>query len=185
MIKNTFPNYAYCRWIASLRTASPVILSPLYPISCFTIALKVAFTSEKSSITSVKSLFHVFENENEEEILQIMAELLKAEGCIDETEAFLSSVKEREKLYSTLYGKIWMPHPLHSFAKKNGIACGLVKNHEKIRLVFMLCLRKEDTSIYNHFFDKIVTILEDEKAFDALCNVDDFEQFERMFESIL
>ncbi len=132
-----------------------------------------------------ESLFHVFEKGNEEEILHKMAEMLQSEGCIEDTEAFLSSVKEREALYSTLYGKIWMPHPLHSFALKDGVACGLVKNNEKIRLVFMLCLRKEDTSLYNHFFDKIVTILEDEKAFDALFNVDGFEQFEKMFESLI
>ena len=132
-----------------------------------------------------ESLFHVFEKGNEEEILHKMADMLQSKGCIEDTEAFLSSVKEREALYSTLYGKIWMPHPLHSFALKDGVACGLVKNNEKIRLVFMLCLRKEDTSLYNHFFDKIVTILEDEKAFDALFNVDGFEQFEKMFESLI
>ena len=143
-------------------------------------------TSEKKQDSVLqKSLFHVFENENEEEILPIMAEMLKTEGCIAETDVFLSSVKEREALYSTLYGKIWMPHPLHSFAKKNGIACGLVKNNEKIRLVFMLCLRKEDTSLYNRFFDRIVTLLEDDKAFDVLCNTDEFERFERVFENLL
>lgn len=144
-----------------------------------------SMNEKKQDSVLQKSLFYVFENESEDDILQIMAEMLRAEQCIEETDVFLSSVKEREALYSTLYGKIWMPHPLHSFAKKNGVACGLVKNNEKIRLVFMLCLRKEDTSLYNHFFDKVVTLLEDDKAFEALCNTDEYERFERLFESLV
>lgn len=137
---------------------------------------------KEEDISLRKEMFFVFENgETNEEILKIMAGSFSENGYIEDAEEFFRSVKEREELYSTLYGNIWLPHPLHSYALKNGISAGLIRAREKCTVVFMLCIKKEDTALFNAFYDRIMLLLDNRQFFADLCVSRNFEEFQECF----
>lgn len=132
-----------------------------------------------------KDLFFIFnKGETDETILRAMAEKMREKGLIEAVESFLSSIRERERLYSTLYGRIWLPHPMKVMAVRTGIACAVVQSGGKYDLVFLLSVRREDTRCFQIFYDKILALMDSPERVDELKSVSDFDQFVRLYHQI-
>lgn len=175
----------------TIQTSVPVLkISPVFSIDEQNVLMSLLKTHCKNSLQRnnlfiQKELFYLFDgNTSHDEILEIMANGLEKKGMIDNARSFVASIKEREKLYSTVYGKIWLPHPINALAINNGIATAIIKNDSEISLVFMLAIPRENTSAFSDFYQKVMIMMDKPEWITKLCNSKDFKSFLQTYSSL-
>lgn len=175
------------------RITVPVLqISPLLDendiqnLKHYLIRLEAAETEENTVDTIMDNAsFHIFENgEDQTVMLEIMAADLEKAGKIPDAGVFLKSVREREQMYSTVYGRIWLPHPMRILALDSGISCAVVRRHPRIDLIFMLAVRREDTAAFNSFYNHVLTLLDNPEQMKKLLSARDFDAFLETYHSL-
>ena len=95
---------------------------------------------------------------------------------------FADLVLERESYVSTIYmNGICIPHPLETDALKNMISVRILKkpfeSHEKtVKLVFMICLRKDQIEMYKVLTKKLYALMHEPKYIERILEVQSFEE---------
>lgn len=129
-------------------------------------------------------LFYQFDDSvSREQMLKVMAAGLEKKGMVEDAQSFVTSIMEREELYSTVYGRIWIPHPINAIAIQNGAAVAVV-HHQDIALVFMLAVPRENTEAFSAFYNKILLLLDKTEWIDRLQEVDSFSSFLKVYAAI-
>ena len=140
---------------------------------------------QKNGLFIQHDLFYQFDgSDSRDEMLRVMAKGLQQKGMIENAENFVASIKERENLYSTVYGKIWLPHPINAIALNNGIAAATVKNDSELSLIFMLAIPRDNTAAFSDFYQKIMILMDKPQWVDKLCNSTDFGSFLNIYSSL-
>lgn len=112
-------------------------------------------------------------------IHKLCADLLEA-GYTNED--FEHQIYERERIASSAFGRIAIPHPLSNDAKRSIIVVLIEKNgiawdKETVQVTFMLSLRNQDHSCFFDIFDFITNIIQDPSLFRKLSHVESYEEF--------
>lgn len=103
---------------------------------------------------------------------------------------FEKLVLEREKVAPTAYGNLFsIPHPIKKEGLVNKIAiCSLNKpiewNDKKVRLVFLICLSKnnrEQDDGFDELFERIISLLDNPRKTDKLINELKYDHFINIF----
>lgn len=129
-------------------------------------------------------LFYQFDDSvSREQMLEIMAAGLEKKGMVKDAQSFVASIREREELYSTVYGRIWLPHPINAIAIQNGAAVAVVHNQD-IELVFMLAVPRENTEAFSSFYNKILLLLDKPEWIDRLQEADSFFGFLEIYSAL-
>lgn len=132
-----------------------------------------------------EEMFHIFRHgESRDEILEVMSRDLFEAGCITDIKEFICSVKERDALYSTVYNKVWLPHPMKILAVHTGIAVSLVRKNSEFEIVFLLAVCRTDTVVFESIYDKILALIDDQALFGKLSSCTTWEEFLEVFSSI-
>lgn len=95
---------------------------------------------------------------------------------------FADLVLERESYVSTIYmNGICISHPLETDALKNMISvCILeepfVSNGKEVKIVFMICLKKDQIEMYKVLTTKLYQLMHKQKYIDRILDVKSFEE---------
>jgi len=128
-----------------------------------------------------KELFFVGENfKDQNDAINVMAEALKKQGIVDD--AFKQKLFERERISSSAYMNIAMPHPLEMCALNSAIAVSIHPeaipwNSNKVNIIFMLAINIRDSLLLKDIFDFITEVISEEAKLKALLEVKTYEQF--------
>ena len=89
---------------------------------------------------------------------------------------------ERERMASSVYGDIAMPHPVDMDACRTAVSValfprGIVWNGSTVYLVVMLAIRREDRAFFHDIFEHIATILATHGSARTIARAQDYEAF--------
>lgn len=128
-----------------------------------------------------RSLFHSkLEVETYEQALEKMAHDLHRQGYA--ASDFKQNVFLREEHMATIFNNgIAIPHPIESNAKKSAISLAIVnpvikEKSKEVRLIFMICLRKDDYPIYSKISETLYYLMNDPQKVNDIENMVFFEE---------
>ncbi|MGY3725374.1 transcriptional antiterminator, BglG family [Granulicatella balaenopterae] len=128
-----------------------------------------------------RNFFKVTNKTDYIKIITEMAKEIQDSGYGDEN--YVDKVLDREKYMSTVYmNGIAVPHPIELLANKNLLSICILKNPiihlgKEVKIIFMLCLTKDDFEIQKDITKKLYLLMKDEfrlqyilqnKTFDEL-----------------
>lgn len=178
----------------TIETNIPMInISPLFTqedINKLNVFLKDNHTSKIKNIESPllysvldKNLFKVYEhNADDEDILNDLTDLLVKSNYIDNKEKFIKSVIQRENMYSTVYGKIWLPHPMETMSKETKAVVAVINGCEKQLIVFLLAVNSKEYEKFQFLYDKIINLTDSQKIIEDILNIKKFDEFISLIE---
>ena len=111
-----------------------------------------------------------------------MNNMLIQEGIVDEN--FLASVYEREDLSNTNMNEVFaLPHPLDVIALKTKVAVAILdkpiiwNKDETIKIVFLLAIKKGDTTDMEHLYDLFIEVVNNPKLQQGIIHSLTYNQF--------
>lgn len=119
--------------------------------------------------------------ENEYEYIRYMGERIVDEGFVEKE--FIYSTIKREKLSSTSFdNKFAVPHALEMNAKKSVISVILNDKDiswgtNKIRLILLIAINKNDRKEFMDVYESIIDILLDNRNIEIILNSEDYSSF--------
>lgn len=118
--------------------------------------------------------------QSKEEAITCMAEKLVKNGYV--TKEFIAKIFDREKISSTNFGKIAIPHPIDYYAKKTVIEIALLKQpiawgETYVKLIFMFCIHQRDFSNFSDVFSFLAGTCSDEENIECLLTSTSYEDF--------
>lgn len=95
---------------------------------------------------------------------------------------YKNQIYEHEKISSSSYGNVAIPHPLNNEAKSSVIALAISPEpiswgFNKVNLVFMLSLKEEDKELFSDIFEFITKIIKDPQTFGRIMKASTFNDF--------
>ncbi len=122
-----------------------------------------------------------------EDTISCMADQLEAAGYVEAN--FKEKLFERERISSSAFGNIAMPHPMEMCSKKTAIAVscypsGVPWNQNRVNLVLMLSITEEDRPLFRDIFDLVTEIISDNKNFRALVSTKTCQEFIKLLVSL-
>jgi len=127
-----------------------------------------------------KDFFKIVKNDNYENLIYEMAKELEDQGY--GKEGYTRLVLERESYVSTVYmNGVCIPHPLETDAKKNMISVCILDEpflwkDKLVKIVFMICLKKEQIEIYKVVTRKLYQLMQETKYLNRIIQVKSFEE---------
>lgn len=133
-----------------------------------------------------KELFYKDINlEDRMEVIEYLVEGLYRKGHCPKD--YVEYVLKREKVSSTAYGGlIAIPHPLEKVAYNNKIEIGILKEpimwgKYKVQVVFLFCLNSDKNLNLDAFFEKLISLVENQDVMKKLINSKSYEEFIEIF----
>jgi lichenan operon transcriptional antiterminator len=128
-----------------------------------------------------EELFYVnrgFKDQND--AITVMADDLAERGYVDAN--FKEKLFQREKVSSSAYTNIAMPHPLEmcAFTSIVGVSLhphGITWNNTKVNIVFLLAINTRDRLFFKDIFDFITEIISDEHNLKIILEAKTFDRF--------
>lgn len=118
------------------------------------------------------------------EVIERVCDRLYELDYVDQN--YKKKIYEREKISSSAYGYMAIPHPLNNDAKKSVIAVviekkGIYWSPYKVNIVFMLSLKEDDHEYFIEIFNFITILLQNEEIIKKLASIHDFQDFINIF----
>jgi lichenan operon transcriptional antiterminator len=119
-----------------------------------------------------------FKDQND--AITVMAGDLAKGGYVDAN--FREKLFQREKVSSSAYTNIAMPHPLEmcALASVVGVSLhphGIIWNNTKVNIVFLLAINTRDRLFFKDIFDFITEIISDEHNLKVILEAKTFDRF--------
>lgn len=127
-----------------------------------------------------KEFFHIAEDDDYKHLIREMAEDLEKKGY--GKEGYSDMVMEREAFVSTVYlNGVCIPHPIETDALRNAISVSILKKpflwwEKEVRIVFMICLKKEQVEVYKDITKKLYQLMQEPKYLERVIHVKSFEE---------
>lgn len=126
-----------------------------------------------------KDFFKVVDDDNYEHLITSMANELESQGY--GKEGYTQMVLQRESYVSTIYNNgVCIPHPIETDALKNMISVCILKKpfiwkEKEVKIVFMICLKKEQIEMYKTITRKLYQLMHDTKYLNRVLKEKSFE----------
>lgn len=172
--------------VAVIQVSSQLTKSDIYNIENYFLRFHFSSTPAKQREypSFDKRCFKIYENGNENEILDEMIEQLYLLDFINDKEAFLNSILERESIFPTIYGNTWLPHPLEPLSMKTVFSIAIIKSSKKINLIILCAVKEEDTKKFKYIFDQIAILLSNNLYSKEIIESSTFEEFIHIFDTM-
>ena len=128
-----------------------------------------------------KDLFYVDEDlRNQDCAIERLADVLKNNGYVDAS--FKEKLFQRERVSSSAYLNIAMPHPFEMCALSSAVAVSIhpnaiLWNDRRVNIVFMLAINAHDNLFFKDIFSFITEVISEEKKLKTILETESFEQF--------
>ena len=113
------------------------------------------------------------------DVISLMCERMKDTGYVDDT--YYEKVIERERISSTVYGKIAIPHALKASALRSGI-CILISDKQikwkskGVNVVFLIAIHPDEQLLFTDIFNKISEVLMDDDTISRIVKCKTYEE---------
>lgn len=132
-----------------------------------------------------KPLFHVYHDEIDElSVLEEMTTLLVKQKYTPSFSMFLLSVLKRERLYSTHYDLIWLPHPMCGMSTKTTAAVSIINTPSLKKIVFLLAINPKEIDSFQILYNKIGNLMDQAEMIQHCLSLTSFEEFIECFENV-
>ena len=127
-----------------------------------------------------KEFFKLVDSNNYEELIKMLGKELEDKGY--GKKGFADLVLERESYVSTIYmNGVCIPHPIETDAIKNMISVAILKkpfvqNGKEIKVVFMICLKKDQIEMYKVITKKLYWLMQKPRYVEMITKVKSFEE---------
>lgn len=135
-----------------------------------------------------KEFFKYIEANDYEELLCTLGKELEDKGY--GKKGFTNLVLERESYVSTIYmNGVCIPHPIETDAIENMISVAILKkpfveNGKNVRIVFMICLKKDQIEMYKVITKKLYWLMQRPIYVDKMTGVKSFEEMMSILKDI-
>lgn len=119
-----------------------------------------------------------FKDENE--AIDFMCDKMVQSGYISAD--FKKEVHEREKMSSTAFNRIAIPHSMHMDAIKTGMFAIINENSmtwgkQQVNIIFLLTVNKNERNVFYDVFDSLTNILSDDNNLKKILESSSFDSF--------
>lgn len=127
-----------------------------------------------------KEFFKISKGNDYHQVITEMANELEDKGY--GKKGYIQLVLERETYVSTVYmNGVCIPHPLETDAIQNMISVRIMQkpffhNTKEVKIIFMICLRKDQIEVYKMLTRKLYQLMKDQKYLERIINVKSFEE---------
>jgi lichenan operon transcriptional antiterminator len=173
------------------KTLPSIVINPLYTrmdydrIYSLVAKLKTekkhkAFQDHLSALTRPEFFFVDEGLTRDEEVIPYLCEKLRQEGYVEAD--FAQRVFEREKLSSTVFDEVAIPHSFHLVAKRSVIAVlkdenKISWNNQEVSLVLLLAISPSDQQLFYDMFEGLTYALSIPECFHELQKAKTLSEF--------
>lgn len=141
---------------------------------------KEQFNKNLLSLVDEKHFLYTEKKGTCESLLQQLCQQMEQDGYVDKE--FFTQIMEREKLSSTAFGPVALPHTLTMDAYKTGIYIvvapkGIQWGTQIVTLVFLISINYHNRHIFREIFDDLAMICTDEQNVHRLSQQVFFDDF--------
>lgn len=130
-----------------------------------------------------RSLFHIFSaGADARQIVAVLSQKMAGAGVIDDPAGFCELVFERERLHSTRFGGVWIPHPMRCVGNKSAVAIGILPQSRQ--LVFLVSTLRGESVRFAPLYDKLLELIDSPQLVEELCRSTDYNSFISKFQHI-
>ncbi|NTW96794.1 MAG: BglG family transcription antiterminator [Erysipelotrichaceae bacterium] len=120
----------------------------------------------------------VFQNEND--AIETMCQVLVKEGYV--SESFVDEIKDRERMSTTAFNNLAIPHCMKMNAKKTGMFVIINEKptpwgNNQVNLILMLSINRNDRNLFNEVFENLTMILTEPEAMKEVLNCKTYDEF--------
>ncbi len=142
--------------------------------------VKATLENKLKFIFKKELFFYNPDFKDQRDAIDFLSDALYKTGYVDLT--FREKLYEREKISSSAYTNIAMPHPLEMCSFSTAIAVSIHPaaidwNRNKVNVVFMLAINEENRILFRDIFDLVTEIISSKKYFQSLLNTKTYEGF--------
>ena len=140
-----------------------------------------AKVKSKLKVMIKEELFFVNQNfKSQQDVITTLSDALYQQGYVNID--FKDQLFEREKVSSSAYLNIAMPHPLEMSALKSAIAISIHPNAidwntSKVNIVFLLAINIVDRLFFKDIFDFVTDVISEDKKLRTLLDVKTYDEF--------
>jgi len=141
---------------------------------------KVIFLSHLNKILNPKFFRRNLSFTSENEAIEYMCSILVAEEYV--TETFIDEIKDRERMSSTAFNNLAIPHCMKMNAKKTGMFVIINEKptqwgNNQVNLILMLSINRNDRNLFNEVFENLTMILTEPEAIKEVLNCETYDDF--------
>jgi lichenan operon transcriptional antiterminator len=117
---------------------------------------------------------------NEQDAITYMSEILYHKGLVDER--FVDELLERERMSSTAFKVVAIPHTITMSAKQSAVfisvhSKGIVWGEERVRVILLLAMNKRDKEMFSSLLNSLTYILSNEENVLKLSQTTTLDEF--------
>lgn len=129
------------------------------------------FIETFKELTSSKLIKRNMNFQNATDIIFYLTQFLVEENCVEYN--FVDEVLKREKLSSTAYDKIAIPHALEMSAKRTAMVILVNKKEidwfgKSVNIVILFCVNKQEISLFRMMFQELIEVLDEKTVNEAI-----------------
>lgn len=141
---------------------------------------KIIFLSHLNKILNPKFFRRNLSFATENEAIEYMCSILVAEEYV--TETFIDEIKDRERMSSTAFNNLAIPHCMKMNAKKTGMFVIINEKptqwgNNQVNLILMLSINRNDRNLFNEVFENLTMILTEPDAMKEVLNCTTYDDF--------
>lgn len=128
-----------------------------------------------------EDLFHIdVTYDSKEDAIHQMGYHLVEKGYV--SLEFIQKIYDREKISSTNFGMLAVPHPIDYYAKKTVIEISILKQpipwgNTNVKVIFMFCINKLDFSAFSDVFSFLAGTCSDDNNLEQLARSKSYKEF--------
>ncbi|MGB7594377.1 MAG: BglG family transcription antiterminator [Erysipelotrichaceae bacterium] len=141
---------------------------------------KIVFMSHLNKILNPKFFRRNLPFLNENEAIEYMCTVLVKEEYV--TDTFIDEIKDRERMSSTAFNNLAIPHCMKMNAQKTGMFVIINEKptqwgNNQVNLILMLSINRNDRKLFNEVFETLTMILTEPEAMKEVLNCTTYEEF--------
>jgi len=141
---------------------------------------KIIFLSHLNKILNPKFFRRNLPFPTENEAIEYMCSILVAEDYV--TETFIEEIRDRERMSSTAFNNLAIPHCMKMNAKKTGMFVIINEKptqwgSNQVNLILMLSINRNDRNLFNEVFENLTMILTEPEAMKEVLSCTTYEDF--------
>lgn len=117
---------------------------------------------------------------NENDAIEFMVSTLIKEGYVNHS--FMDEIKDRERMSSTAFNNLAIPHSMKMNAIKTGMFVIINEKptqwgNNQVNLILMLSINRNDRNLFNEVFENLTMILTEPDAIKKVIESETYEEF--------
>jgi lichenan operon transcriptional antiterminator len=141
---------------------------------------KIIFLSHLNKILNPLFFRRNLPFQTENDAIEYMCDVLKKEDYVSDT--FIDEIKDRERMSSTAFNNLAIPHCMKMNAKKTGMFVVINEKptqwgDNQVNLILMLSINRNDRKLFNEVFENLTMILTEPEAMKEILNCTTYEDF--------